>query len=591
MLGSYETAIGKVLLETNWDTARWFFERRQVRGRIVNDHPVLVQVNLVCEQQVEAVVAQGCQDESACPRTVQVQDAAFVVSRNSIVGFIPDITHLGGVFLEWLWYALPIFCAPEGWQTVHASVIETEHGAVLICGGSGSGKTTLLLRLLEAGRGRLFTEDIALINSDRGVVRAWDRSLHLHPHQVPAGVDPGPTLDFCGKIRWKGCRMSEEIELPIWRVFFLSEKPVGLGHSGDGFDSEWIPKCGADAFLAARAEYVGYRPDPASIGERRPPRVLLVNRDPSRPPTAWDGVDMTNVYGYREGLRKAGWIAHFQPSWIHHVAGWDLVHLFHTQFPWMHEIVPYLPEETPVVVTAITHGSPELEQIAPVVRRAQRILCYSQTEIDFYRECFPELGDTRFGISPQGVPASLYDFAEAVEPEHRVFMAARYTGPKNQTMVLKACKQLDVPITFAGPENADDSAQILAHLHEIAGDWKGATFLPMLHGADLWREYRRAWVHANASGFEPFGLNSLEALACGCNIIHTEEGWASEHFAQFGGLCSPFDLDSISQAIENGLNRPRGWHGYRPQTWDEASCQLLPIYQAVGNGRQGVPGK
>jgi len=584
MPDSYDTAIGEVLLKTNWDTACWFFDQRVVRGRDASGSPILVRINRVPLRQAEAVLAQGGRERSAHPRTVGVQEAVFVISRNSIVGFVPDITHLGGVFLEWLWYALPICCAPEGWQTVHASVIETKQGALLICGGSGSGKTTLLLHLLGTGKGRLFTEDIALINSDRGVVRAWDRSLHLHPHQVPAGVDPGRTLDFCGKIRWMGSGASEEIELPIWRVLFLSEEPVWLGHSGDGFDSEWIPKCGADEFLAARGEYVGYRPAPGSIAEKRPPRVLLVNRDPSRPPTAWDGGDMTNVYGYREGLRKAGWIAHFQPGWNHKMDGWDVVHLFHTQFPWIHDLIPHLPEEVPVVVTPITHGYPEMEQLAPVVRRAQRILCYSQTEIDFYRERFPELDSARFGISPQGVPASLYDFAEAVKPEHRVFMAARYTGPKNQTMVLQACMQLDVPITFAGPENADDSAQVLAHLHEITGDWKGATFLPMLHGADLWREYRRAWVHANASGFEPFGLNSLEALASGCNIMHTEEGWASEHFAQFGGLCSPLELDSISQAIESELNRPRGWHGCRPQTWDEASCQLLPIYQEVGDG-------
>ena len=589
MVETYDTAIGKVLLETNWDTLRWFLDQRVVRGTVASGSRVLLRVNRVPKQQVEAVLVEGHREKDANPRTVQVQDGAFVVSRGSIVGSVSETTHLGGVFLEWLWYALPIFCAPDGWQVVHASVIETDQGALLICGGSGSGKTTLLLHLLEAERGRLFSEDIALINSDRRVLRAWDQCLHLHPHQVPTGIDPEPTLDFTGKIRWNGYGVSEEIELPIWRVLFLSEEPAWLGHNGDGFDSEWIPKCDAGDFLASRAEYVGYRPAPESIPDERPPRVLLVNRDPKRAPTAWDGGDMTNVYGYRNGLRRAGWITHFQPSWVHEVDGWDLVHVFHAQFPWIHEFVAALPARLPLVVTPITHGHPEVEQVAPVIPRAERILCYSESEIDFYRERFPELDDSRFGIAPQGVPASLYEYAEAVQPEHRVFMAARYSTEKNQTMVLRACMQLDVPVTFGGPSNASDSARILAHLHEIACDWKGATFLPMLREADLWREYRRAWVHVNASGFEPFGLNSLEALASGCNIVHTTNGWAAEQFGSNGSLCCPEDVDSIADALETELDRPRGWHGYRPQTWDETCRQLLPIYEEVHDGYRSLP--
>ena len=225
-----------------------------------------------------------------------MQDGAFVVSRGSIVGFVSDTTHLGGVFLEWLWCALPILCAPDGWQVVHASAVEAERGVVLICGGSGSGKTTRVLKLLEQG-GMLFSEDIVLVNREKCLVRAWEQSLHLHPHQIPADVDPGLTVDFAGKIRWMGYDASGTIEQPIWRVLFLSGEPAWLGHIGDGFDTEWIPNCGAEELLASRAEYVGYRPDPESIPDKRPPRVLLVNRDPSRPPTAWDGGDMTNVYG------------------------------------------------------------------------------------------------------------------------------------------------------------------------------------------------------------------------------------------------------------------------------------------------------
>jgi hypothetical protein len=184
---------------------------------------------------VEAILAQGCRERSAHPRTVGVQDAAFVISRESIVGFIPDVTHLAGVHLEWLWYALPILCAPEGWQTIHASAAETEQGVLLICGGSGSGKTTLLLRLLDTGRSCLFSEDIVLVDSERGLVRAWEHSLHLHPHQVPAGVDPRLTLDFTGKIpccpQTHPCR-----EVPSERSHGCSTPALGPGDASESRD-------------------------------------------------------------------------------------------------------------------------------------------------------------------------------------------------------------------------------------------------------------------------------------------------------------------------------------------------------------------
>lgn len=186
---SYETAIGEVLLETNWDTVRWFFEQRAVRGKVAHDYPILVDVRRVPLRQVEAVLAQGYRERSAYPRTVQVQDAAFVVSRNSIVGFIPETTHVGGVLLEWLWYALPICCAPEGWQAIHASVIGTEQGALLICGGSGSGKTTVVLHLLETERGSLFSEDVRVSQ------RRSECGASLGP------VPPPPPASSSGRLR------------------------------------------------------------------------------------------------------------------------------------------------------------------------------------------------------------------------------------------------------------------------------------------------------------------------------------------------------------------------------------------------------
>ncbi len=75
MVETYHTAIGKVLLETDWDTLCWFFDQRVVRGTVASSSPVAVRVNRVPRQQVEEVLAEGNREKDANPGTVQVQDA------------------------------------------------------------------------------------------------------------------------------------------------------------------------------------------------------------------------------------------------------------------------------------------------------------------------------------------------------------------------------------------------------------------------------------------------------------------------------------------------------------------------------------
>ena len=99
----------------------------------------------------------------------------------------------------------------------------------------------------------------------------------------------------------------------------------------------------------------------------------------------------------------------------------------------------------------------------------------------------------------------------------------------------------------------------------------------------MWRRFREAHVHCQPSTWEAFGLSTWEALACGCNIVATRQGFGSPWFGPYGSLCDPTE-ESVRVALQEELRRPRGWARFRPPTWQEASRSLIPIYREALGG-------
>jgi glycosyltransferase involved in cell wall biosynthesis len=327
-------------------------------------------------------------------------------------------------------------------------------------------------------------------------------------------------------------------------------------------------------------------PPPWPSYDQAKPRVLFQNRHPWSGAQPGFGGDMEQLFGGLRSLRRMGVKADFRGVQFHDdYENWDIVHLYHTQFPWVRDFGWRYLDKRPLVVTAVTHGYPPLEEWQQIVERARLLLVYSPEEGQFYADRLPACAQ-KIRLHPMGVLEEVYEVGKLTDADNSpsVLCCGRYCDYKNQEMVLRACMKLDVPVAFAGPVDYQELVAYKERLMVVAGGWTGATFHGLVQGPDLWRLYQRAHVHVNAARFEPYGIVTTEAQALGCNIVHTQRSWAAGVFGTQGTLCDPYDLDSVTESIEQELRRPRGWAGIRPPTWQEASPALLGFYQEVWDG-------
>ena len=556
------TAIGTVIFETEWAPLLYFAEARRTPYPALEEREIIVRVEVVDRAEIDQRTASAPPD--AYPREVFIEGARFTLWRDRIEGRVPRDLVQSGLVIEWLWYALAVCCAPEGWECVHAAAVEQDRGVCLIFGESGQGKTRTAVDMLTSGW-RFFADDVVLVDAEGKVARGWGNTLHVDPRTAQQLGHDSLTLDFCGKIQMPPPTKSVRNQAPIVMALVAGEKPRTI-HEGPGYDSEWVNDYGAGARLLADAKPVQ---DNLDI------RVAITNRNPWKLPTKWDGGDMTNALGYVRGLRALGVTADFVPWDELDEKDYDLIHLFHTQFDWSREVVKRT--RKPLVVTAITQLSPETKDVAPVVKRAKAVLCYSRLEEEWYAERFPKQPREKFSTVPQGVDAGIYEGGRDVTPTFSVFMAGRYCPTKNQMAVLRACKQLGVPVTFAGMVDRE-SGSYLATLRKEVHIWKEARFFGMLKGEELWRRYRAAHVHVQPSTFESFGLCTWEALAAGCNVVAPARGFGRPFFEPHG-TCTEPDQQAVLEAIQFELRQPRDRHKFRPPTWEQVSRNLIPVYR------------
>jgi glycosyltransferase involved in cell wall biosynthesis len=185
-------------------------------------------------------------------------------------------------------------------------------------------------------------------------------------------------------------------------------------------------------------------------------------------------------------------------------------------------------------------------------------------------------------VDPSIFVASPVEFAE----RRGVICVGRIEPHKNQLGLIRALNGTALPLTIVGPPHPHHH-DYLARCRREAGD--AVTFIEETDEAGLPELLQRHRVHALPSLFETTGLASLEAALCGCSIVSTDRGWASEYLEDDAGYCSPWSQGSIREQIEHRYDRPPS-NGFaerlgRSFNWTVTAERTLDAYELAMSSR------
>jgi len=187
-------------------------------------------------------------------------------------------------------------------------------------------------------------------------------------------------------------------------------------------------------------------------------------------------------------------------------------------------------------------------------------------------------------VIPNGVDPDIYTIGDALDNDrHGVLCVGRLEPHKNQLGLIEALRGTRTELVIVGPPHPHHPDYVDLCRERGAG-W--VTFhLLDADSEQLVRLYRSAQVHVLASKFETTGLVSLEAALCGCTIVSTSRGHASEYLGGDAVYCDPQDPRSIRQAVEQALRTPSS-ERLRTRilenfTWRHVAQATLAAYREV----------
>jgi glycosyltransferase involved in cell wall biosynthesis len=153
--------------------------------------------------------------------------------------------------------------------------------------------------------------------------------------------------------------------------------------------------------------------------------------------------------------------------------------------------------------------------------------------------------------------------------------------------IIRSTTDLDVSLRLAGaPDLRYPQATDLAKSLNIsdAVEWTG-----YLMDDALVETYRRADLLVHPSRYEGFGLQIIEAMACGTPVVCSNGGSLPEVAGDAAIQIDPNDTEGFAQAIIRVLTQPelaasmrtKGFEQSARFTWKTAARQTLDVYEAV----------
>jgi glycosyltransferase involved in cell wall biosynthesis len=221
-----------------------------------------------------------------------------------------------------------------------------------------------------------------------------------------------------------------------------------------------------------------------------------------------------------------------------------------------------------------------------VLRAASAVLPNSRAEASMLSKDFGIKCDL-IRIVPNGVDVSLFsnhhssiDFGLS----EFVLMVARFDLRKNQLGLIRATKDVDIPMVFIGKPSSSILAQeYYKKCMREAG--KNVRFLQSIKHENLPAIYRACKVHALPSFFETPGLASLEAALAGANIVSTNRGATYEYFGNLAWYCEPGNYESIKNAVVAAWQSPKSDRLAKliqmRNSWEAVARETKRVYELV----------
>jgi len=138
--------------------------------------------------------------------------------------------------LQWLQVllcrVLPDVAMLRGYEALHASAVDTPHGAIALLAAPGTGKSTLALELVRRGFG-LLADDVLVLGAANGEVLAFPGTPHVNlAEDALTAIDPasvGEVWNMAPGERWVELREVVARPRPVALVCLLEHTPDATG--------------------------------------------------------------------------------------------------------------------------------------------------------------------------------------------------------------------------------------------------------------------------------------------------------------------------------------------------------------------------
>lgn len=216
----------------------------------------------------------------------------------------------------------------------------------------------------------------------------------------------------------------------------------------------------------------------------------------------------------------------------------------------------------------------------------------SRTEAESLRRHFC-LSEDRFAIIYNGVEQRFYNkiddrFRRKYNLKEYILTVGRITPNKNQLSLIRACKNIGIPLVIIGEPDQDSKEYYEECLKEGKQNVTFTGYIqhddPFLHSA-----YQHCSVFVLPSYRETCGMVALEAGLSGAKVVISDLPTTREYFRNYVEYLNPHDIKSITKNIEKALNKPPDdklqKYILQNYTWETIVEKLLSVYKEFMESR------